>query len=412
VAVLYLDLDRLKAINDCLGHAAGDWFIQGFADRLRIFPGNQSMVARLGGDEFVVVPDQPMSIHAAESFADRLRGMVCDRLTMDGRTITRTVSIGVAAAMPGRDDGSDLLRRADEAVLASKRAGGNQITVSNDHSLKQLFRNDIELHLQGDIDNEALLLHYLPEVDLWTGAILAAEALVRWRHPSRGVLLPDSFIGMAESMNLAAELDRWVLRTACADFSGWRSRGVGRGAILRVNVSPLQLTTPGFVQMVAETMAEFGMADGSLCLEITERAMVHDIESATRTLAELKDVGVQTSIDDFGTGYAVLSHLKTLPIDTLKIDPRFVRDLGSNANDLAIVRAIIGLAEAFDLQLVAEGVETPAAALALMQHGCQRAQGYLFSRPIESSAMESLLASHYLPMPFLADSEALAEVIT
>jgi len=412
VAVLYMDLDRLKAINDCLGHAAGDWFIQGFADRLRICAGNQSMVARLGGDEFVVVPDQPMSIHAAESFADRLRGVLHDRLTIDGRTITRTVSIGVAAGMPGRDDDSDLLHRADEAVLASKRAGGNQITVSTDHSLKQLFRNDIELHLQGDIDNEALLLHYLPEVNLWTGAIVAAEALVRWRHPTRGVLLPDSFIGIAESMNLVAELDRWVLRTACAEFSGWRSRGVGRGAILRVNVSPLQLTTPGFVRMVAETMAEFGMADGSLCLEITERAMVHDIESTTRTLAELKDVGVQTSIDDFGTGYAVLSHLKTLPVDTLKIDPRFVRDLGSNVNDLAIVRAIIGLAEAFDLQLVAEGVETPAAALALMQHGCHRAQGYLFSRPIAGNAMESLLSSRYLPMPFLADSEALAKAIT
>jgi diguanylate cyclase (GGDEF)-like protein len=412
VAVLYMDLDRLKAINDCLGHAAGDWFIQGFADRLRACAGSHSMVARLGGDEFVVVPDQPMSIHAAESFADRLRGMVHDRLTIDGRTITRTVSIGVAAGMPGRDDDSDLLHRADEAVLASKRAGGNQITVSTDHSLKQLFRNDIQLHLQGDIDNEALLLHYLPEVNLWTGAIVATEALVRWRHPARGVLLPDSFIGIAESMNLVAELDRWVLRTACAEFSGWRSRGVGRGATLRVNVSPLQLTTPGFVRMVAEIMAEFGMADGSLCLEITERAMVHDIESTTRTLAELKDVGVQTSIDDFGTGYAVLSHLKTLPVDTLKIDPRFVRDLGSNVNDLAIVRAIIGLAEAFDLQLVAEGVETPAAALALMQHGCHRAQGYLFSRPIEGNAMESLLSSRYLPMPFLADSEALAKAIT
>ena len=412
VAVLYMDLDRLKAINDCLGHAAGDWFIQGFADRLRACAGSHSMVARLGGDEFVVVPDQPMSIHAAESFADRLRGMLHDRLTIDGRTITRTVSIGVAAGMPGRDDDSDLLHRADEAVLASKRAGGNQITVSTDHSLKQLFRNDIQLHLQGDIDNEALLLHYLPEVNLWTGAIVATEALVRWRHPARGVLLPDSFIGIAESMNLVAELDRWVLRTACAEFNGWRSRGVGRGAILRVNVSPLQLTTPGFVRMVAEIMAEFGMADGSLCLEITERAMVHDIESTTRTLAELKDVGVQTSIDDFGTGYAVLSHLKTLPVDTLKIDPRFVRDLGSNVNDLAIVRAIIGLAEAFDLQLVAEGVETPAAALALMQHGCHRAQGYLFSRPIAGNAMESLLSSRYLPMPFLADSEALAKAIT
>jgi diguanylate cyclase len=411
VAVLYIDLDRLKAINDALGHAAGDWYIQTFADRLNACAGSQSVVARIGGDEFVVVPDQPMTTHAAETFADRIRETVHDRLTIDGQTINRTVSIGVAAGMPGRDEVTELLRRADEAVLAAKRVGGNHIAVASDNSLKQRFRSDIEGHLKGDIDSDALLLDYLPEVDLWTGAIVAAEALVRWRHPDRGVLLPDSFIGVAESMNLASDLDRWVLRTACTEFSGWRSRGVGRDASLRVNMSPLQLTTPGFVRMVGETIAEFGMDDGSLCLEITERAAVHDIDSTARTLAQLKDVGVQTSIDDFGTGYAVLSHLKTLPVDTLKIDPRFVRNLGDNANDLAIVRAIIGLADAFDLQLVAEGVETPAAALALMQHGCRRAQGYLFSRPIAGDAMEALLSSRYLPMPFLADSEALVKAV-
>ena len=321
VALLYIDLDRLKAINDSLGHAAGDWYIQTFADRLSACAGSQSMVARIGGDEFVVIPDQPMTTHAAETFADRIRKTVHDRLTIDGQTINRTVSIGVAAGMPGRDQGTDLLRRADEAVLAAKRAGGNHVTVASDNSLKQRFRSDIEGHLKGDIDSDALLLDYLPEVDLWTGAIVAAEALVRWRHPDRGVLLPDSFIGVAESMNLVSDLDRWVLRTACAEFSGWRSRGVGRDASLRVNVSPLQLTTPGFVRMVGETIAEFGMDDGSLCLEITERAVVHDIENTARTLAQLKDVGAQTSIDDFGTGYAVLSHLKTLPVDTLKIDP-------------------------------------------------------------------------------------------
>jgi diguanylate cyclase len=408
VAILYIDLDRLKAINDCFGHTAGDWFIRRFAERLRACAGSRSMVARLGGDEFVVVPDQPMSIHAAESVADRLRVMVRDCLTIGDHTVITTVSIGVAAGEPGRDDGTDLLRRTDEAVLASKRAGGDQVSVAGDASLKRLFRNDVELHLQGDVDSEALLVHYLPEVDLWTGAIVAAEALVRWRHPARGLVLPDSFIGVAESMNLVGELDRWVLRNACADFSGWQSRGVGRGAILRVNVSPLQLATPGFVRLVGETLEEFGLDAGSLCLEITERAVVHDIESTTRTFAELKNVGVQTSIDDFGTGYAVLSHLKSLPIDTLKINPRFVRELGANTNDLAIVRAIIGLADAFNLQLVAEGVETPAAALALMQHGCHRAQGYLLSRPIASSAMESLLTSRYLPMPFLADSEAIS----
>ncbi len=411
VAVLYIDLDRLKAINDSLGHAAGDWFIKGFAERLKGCAGNQSMVARLGGDEFVVVPDQPMSAHDAQAFGDRIRNLVHDRLTIENQTITRTVSIGVAAGMPGRDDGTDLLRRADEAVLASKRAGGNRITVASDNSLKQLFRNDIEMHRQGDIDSNALLLDYLPEVDLWTGAVVAAEALVRWRHPERGVLLPDSFMGVAESMNLADDLDRWVLRTACADFSSWRARGVGQDAVLRVNISPLQLTMPGFVRMVAETSEEFGMNDGTLCLEITERALVHDTENTARTLMALRDVGVQTSIDDFGSGYAVLSHLKTLPVDTLKIDPRFVRELGTNADDLAIIRAIIGLAEAFDLQLVAEGVETPAAALALMQYGCRRAQGYLFSRPVSGDAMESLLALRGMPMPFLGDREALAKAV-
>jgi diguanylate cyclase (GGDEF)-like protein len=411
VAIVYIDLDRLKAINDSFGHAAGDWFIKSFADRLSTCAGPASMVARLGGDEFVVIPDQPMSAHAAELFAEQIRTMMHDRPTVAGQKITRTVSIGVAAGMPGRDEGADLLRRADEAVLASKRAGGDRVTLASDNSLKQLFRSDIELHLQGDIDKDALLLHYLPEVDLWTGAIVATEALVRWRHPARGVLLPDTFIGVAESMNLAGKLDQWVLRTACTDFSAWRSRGVGQGALLRVNISPMQLTRPGFVRLVADTIDEFGMDDGSLCLEITERAVVQDIESTARTLSELKDIGVQTSIDDFGTGYAVLSHLKSLPVDTLKIDPRFVRDLGKNTDDLAIVRAIIGLADAFGLQLVAEGVETPAAALALMQHGCRRAQGYLFSRPITGSAMETLLSSRWMAMPFLADEDALTKAV-
>ena len=228
VPMLYIDLDRLKAINDCFGHTVGDWFIQIFAERLRTSAGNPSMIARLGGDEFVVVPDRPMPIDTAELLADQLLTAVRERLSIGGHTITRTVSIGVAVGVPGRDDGTDLLHRADEAVMAAKRAGGNQVAVSDDISLKRLFRNDIELHLQGDIDSQALLLHYLPEVDLRSGAIVAAEALVRWQHPTRGLLLPDSFIGIAESMDLAGELGRWVLRNACAEFSGWRSRGVGR----------------------------------------------------------------------------------------------------------------------------------------------------------------------------------------
>jgi diguanylate cyclase (GGDEF)-like protein len=408
VPVLYLDLDRLKSINDYLGHSAGDWFIRTFAEQLRIKAGPGSMTARLGGDEFVVVPDRPMSIETAEKTADELCVTLRDRMALGGHMITRTVSVGVAVGMPGRDNSSDLLHRADEAVLTAKRAGGNHVAVSSDDmSLQRLFRNDIELHLSGEIDSDSLLLHYLPEVDLWTGAIVATEALVRWRHPTWGLLLPESFIGVAESANLGGELGRWVMRSACADFSRWRSHGVGQNATLRINVSPAQLVTRGFVSDVADTIDEFGIDGDSVCLEITERAVVRDIETTRRTLEELKEVGVQIAIDDFGTGYAVLSHLKSLPVDTLKIDTSFVRDLGTSTRDLAIVRAIIGLAEAFGLQLVAEGVETPAAALTLMRHGCHRAQGYLLSRPLPGNAMESLLSSRWMPMPFLADSQAL-----
>jgi diguanylate cyclase (GGDEF)-like protein len=407
VAVFYLDLDRLKPINDYLGHTAGDWFIRMFAQRIEECAGSESMIARLGGDEFVVIPDRPMSSEDAEAFARRLSAMLCDRLTIGGHVISRTVSIGLAMGAPGTDNCADLLRRADEAVLTAKRAGGNQTAVSTDDmSLKRAFRNDIELHLQGDIESEGLILHYLPEVDLWTGAVVGAEALVRWRHPVWGLLLPDAFIGVAESTNLAAELGRWVMRSACAEFSGWRANGVGQGAMLRINVSPIQLISRGFVESVADTIGEFGIDAESVCLEITERAVVHDIDTTRKTLAELKDVGVQIAIDDFGTGYAVLSHLKSLPVDMLKIDAGFVRDVGTNAGDLAIVRAIIGLAEAFGLEVVAEGVETPAAALTLMQHGCHRAQGFLLSRPLPGDAMEALLSARWMPMPFLADRES------
>jgi diguanylate cyclase (GGDEF)-like protein len=412
VSVLYLDLDRLKSINDCWGHAAGDWFIQVFAERLRMAAG-KSMTARIGGDEFVVVPDRAMSLKTAEAFAQQLRTKLCPPIAIGDDSIVPAVSIGVAAGIPGRGDAADLLNRADEAVLAAKHAGGDQVAATTGQmSLKHELRKDIELRLRDDIDGEALLLHYLPEVDLWSGAILAAEALVRWQHPERGLLLPGAFIGVVESSNLAVELGRWVMRSACADLSRWRSRGVGSNAMLRINVSPLQLAGRGFVRSVAETIEEFGIDAGSLCLEITERAVVHDIESTRRTLAELKEVGVQIAIDDFGTGYAVLSHLKSLPVDALKIDAGFVRDLGSNANDLAIIRAIIGLAEAFNLQLIAEGVETASAAKTLMQHGCHRAQGFLFSRPIPRRAMETLLSTGSMSMPFFANRDALAEAVT
>jgi diguanylate cyclase (GGDEF)-like protein len=403
VALLFFDLDRLKAINDYLGHTAGDWFIRVLAERLRETDEEPSLIARLGGDEFVVVPAAPVDAANAEALAIRLQSTLSERVAIDGEMLTRTVSIGIALGLPGRDTTSDLLRRADQAVLTAKGAGGNKVAVfSDDMSLKSEFRNDIELHLQSVIENGSLVLHYLPEVNMRTGEILAAEALVRWQHPTRGLLSPDSFIGVAESINLAGELGRWVMRAACAEFARWHSHGVGLDAVLRINVSPVQLVTDGFVDTVAGIIEEFGLDGGSVCLEITESVVVQDIETTRITLAGLKEVGVQVAIDDFGTGYSVLSHLKSLPVDTLKIDKGFVRDLGSNAGDLAIVRAIIALAEAFGLQLVAEGVETEAAALTLLRHGCQRAQGFLLSRPIVGTEMEALLAKGRISVDFSA----------
>ena len=408
VAVLYLDVDRLKSINDYFGHAAGDVYLGVFAERLQASMGGLGTFGRIGGDEFLVIPERAMLTETAESVAHRLRTTLCGPLKIGDDVITPSVSIGMALGRPGRDKTADLLRRADEAALTAKRAGGNQVAVcTDDISRNVVFRNDIELHLQAGIDSDALLLHYLPEVDLLTREILGAEALVRWRHPTRGLLLPDSFIGVAESTNLAGELGRWVMRSACAEFSRWRSHGVGQNITLRINVSPSELVMPGFVRTVADIIDEFGINADSVCLEITERAVVRDIETTRRTLAELKEVGVQIAIDDFGTGYAVLSYLKSLPVDTLKIDSGFVRDLDTNTSDLAIVRSILVLAEAFGLQLVAEGVETPAAALTLIEHGCHRAQGFLFSRPVAGENMESLLSKRRLPMTCFAN-EALS----
>ncbi len=404
VSALFLDLDRLKVVNDHLGHDAGDRFIKSFADLIREAVGNSGVIARFGGDEFVVVPNAPMDVEGAEAFAQKLQHAVHKHVTIDGEILTRTVSIGVASAVPGRENASELLRRTDQAVVSAKSSGGSEVAAfSPEMSERYAIRNDIELHLEGtiDSDNGALVLHYLPEFDMRNGEVLGAEALIRWQHPTRGLLMPESFIGVVESINLAGKLGRLVIRTACAQFIDWRSRGVGDHAVLRVNVSPVQLVADGIVETVAATLDEFSLEPSAVCLEITETVLVQDIDATRKTLNRLKDIGVQIAIDDFGTGYSALAYLKSLPVDTLKIDRSFVRDLGTDAGDLAIVRSIMALADAFNLSVVGEGVETIAAARALLGLGCFRAQGFLLSRPLEGAAMEQLLAKHFVPLASL-----------
>jgi diguanylate cyclase (GGDEF)-like protein len=391
VAALVVDLDRLKVINDHLGHTAGDRLIEAVARRLSSATGESGIVARFGGDEFAVVPSASMDAEAAEVLAQRLHDGLQGRLVIDGELFRVTVSIGIAIAEPGHHS-FDLLGRADEAMLAAKTAGGNQTVVFREQMLeRRTLRSDVELHLQDVIEDDGLVLHYLPEVDLRSGEVLGVEALVRWPHPTRGLLPPGSFIGLAESVNLAGALGRWVLQTACRHFADWRADGLAEHVLLRINVSPVQLVSADFASTVGPILDEFGIAGSSVCFEFRESVVVQDFEAASSTLADLHALGINLAIDDFGTGYSVLQHLKSLPVDTIKIDGQFVSDLGVNPDDGAIVQSIMGLADAFGLEVVAEGVETAAAARLLLQYGCHRAQGYLFSPPISSDATKELL---------------------
>ncbi len=402
VALLFLDLDRLKAMNDFLGHAAGDEFLRFLANRLRGGVRSGDLVARLGGDEFVVALHAPADTFDAMVAAERMLELANESVNIGGQSVSRSVSIGVAVASPHDTTVAQILLFADQAALAAKANGGNEIVLFTDEMRTQNeVRADIELHLRAAIGDGSLVLHYQPEIDLRSGAILGAEALVRWRHPTRGLLHPDSFIGIAEATNLAGDLGRWVLAAACRQLAEWRAEMPDRRVFLRVNVSPAELISVDFVDRVAEVLHNEGIPGGEVCLEITEHVFVRDIDRALVTLRGLKSIGVQVAIDDFGTGYSSFAQLKALPVDALKIDRGFVTDLGSSADDLAIVESIVGLAEAFGLELVAEGVQTPLAARTLRGLGCFRAQGYLFGRPVPADQMHDLIEQGSIDLPSL-----------
>ena len=394
VAALIIDLDRLKALNDFLGHGAGDDFIRGISKRMRDQTDPRDVIARLGGDEFVVVPALPMSAERAEREAERLRQLIGERYAIGGEKVSRSVSIGVAVGIPGESSVSDLLRQADQALLAAKAAGGNGTAMFNEEMRSHYaLRDDIELNLRDAVRDDALVLHYQPEVDLRTGKVLAVEALVRWQHPTRGLLLPGTFIEVAEATNLAGELGRWVIRKACQQLAEWKAQGLAKDLVMRINVSPVQLVSLEFVGSVAALLEEFDLPGCAICLEITEHVVVQDMVRTRVTLEGLRKIGVAVAIDDFGTGYSSLSHLKALTVSALKVDQGFVRRLGHDENDLAIVKSIVGLASSFGLEIVAEGVETEIAAQTLIGLGCFRAQGFLLSRPVPADWITDLFVS-------------------
>lgn len=396
VAILLMDLDRLKAMNDFLGHAAGDHFLHSMATRLQEAVGPDDFVARLGGDELVVVLAAPTSVAAAMRAARTLREVMTTPVHVGEAELSRTVSIGVAVCEPGQCTVSEVLGQADQAVIAAKVHGGNGIVAFTEQMRTDNdARTDIELHLRVAIAHGQLVLHYQPQIDLITGALVGAEALVRWQHPTRGLLQPDSFVGVAELTNLSGELGRWVLNAACDQLKVWQSEFGVRDFRLGINVSPAQLITSDLVEDVAAALHANGVAARNIVLEITETAVVADPHRARETLAALTNLGVHLAIDDFGTGYSSFAQLKTLPVQTLKIDRGFVTNVAHNRDDLAIVRSIIGLATSFGLQTMAEGVETAEAAAVLVELGCHQAQGYLISRPVPADELRPFFAVDY-----------------
>lgn len=401
VGVLFLDLDRLKALNDFLGHRAADAYLCRIAQRLSEGNDPRDMVARLGGDEFVIVLADPASFEEVEARAEAMQRTIGVSVSLDGQMVGRGVSVGVVLGQPGEVTSLALVSRADQAMMVAKRQGGNGIGVFTEDMNEEVERRAlIELNLRTSIDDAHLKLDYQPEIDLRTGAILGVEALVRWNHPVLGELQPGEFIEVAESTNLAGELGQWVMRTACARLAAWKRKIPGLQLVMSVNVSPVQLVTLDFDASVKDTLEHFGLRGSELCLEITENVVVADLQRTRATLGRLERLGVRIAIDDFGTGYSSLAHLKSLPVDTLKIDKVFVQNLHRSESDRVIVDSIVGLASSFGLDVVAEGVETVGPVKYLLDVGCSRAQGFLLSVPKCPEEMEAMLEAGRIELPW------------
>ena len=416
VGLLFVDLDRFKAVNDSLGHAAGDQVLAQAADRLRRVVRDADTVARFGGDEFVVVAEHLTGDGGAVDLAKRILAALADPITVGGLDIVVTASIGIALADPpaigrpppgastaaGRhkDDRAPasrdrtpaaevLLHHADMAMYQAKARGRNCWQI---HDRAATGHTVDRLRLLGDLRHAlthgGLRLHYQPRVDLRTGAVMGYEALVRWQHPRLGLLGPNTFIALAEDSGLIRELGGWVLREACRQAAEWHAHDPDRRPLeIAVNLSAHQLGDPHLTALVADILTRTGLDPETLTLEVTETAIMNDADTALGVLHALKDLGVRLAIDDFGTGYCSLVYLKRFPVDELKVDRSFVDGLGRDTEDTAIVTAIVQLAGAVGVQVVAEGVETDEQRYALLALGCRLAQGYLFAPPLPAAQL-------------------------
>ena len=393
VAILFLDLDGFKEVNDSLGHAAGDVLLRQVADRLRDTVVAPHTVARLGGDEFAVIVEAADPRAEAEAVAVRILAALDEPFAVDGRELHVGAGIGLAC---GTDAGDieQLQRNADLAMYRAKDAGGG-VFAAYDPKMHNAVMQRLELatDLRRAIERHELVLHYQPTVDLRTGEIAGFEALVRWNHPVRGMVPPLDFIGVAESTGLIVPLGRWVLAEACRQAVAW-----DRPVKMAVNVSVRQFEAGDLEATVAEVLAETGLPADRLCLEMTESVLLTDSEENLARIVRLKSLGVLLAMDDFGTGFSSLAYLRRFPMDVLKVDRSFVDRLGREAEDDALVRTIVGLGRRFGMVTVAEGIEDVSQWEALREMGCDLAQGFYLSRPLPAEQAGRLLAGG-LPVP-------------
>ena len=393
IALLFLDLDRFKPINDSLGHAAGDELLRIVGERLRSVLRVSDIASRLGGDEFVVLLARILKPTDVAIVAEKVVKAISAPVHLSGHEVSPGLSVGIAVYPNDGETPETLIANADAAMYEAKQQGNNSYRYfTSDMNRASIERIELERDLKRACDQEEFILHYQPIVVGETGRIVGAEALVRWAHPSRGLVSPAEFIPAAEETGLIARIGEWVLEQACRQASNWLDQGLDLGHI-SVNVSPRQFSRGDFHQLVGDALDASGLAGPRLNLEITESCLIGDVEAAKRTLLDLRDLGVRVSLDDFGTGFSSLSALKRLPIDRLKIDRCFVVDAASDRDGAAIIRAIIALAGSLGLETVAEGVETEEQLAFMLEHGCPTIQGFYFSPAIEAAAFGELLKS-------------------
>ena len=412
-AVLFIDLDRFKLVNDSLGHACGDQFLIGIAQKLSQCLRSSDTVARLGGDEFTILLDGTKSITDATRIGDRILAALAKPLQLGDRNLFSSASIGITMSAPHYHQANELLRDADIAMYRAKSGGkGRYAIFDQDMHAETLELLQIESDLRSALKQELFTLHYQPIVNLKTGALAGFESLVRWQHPQRGLVMPNDFIPIAEDTGLIVELGEWVLRESCRQLSYWQEHHpTAKDLIISVNLAGHQLKESNLADVIDQILEETGLEGSSLKLELTESILVENIDVIIGTLTYLRGRNIQLSIDDFGTGYSSLSYLHRFPVSTLKIDRAFIDLMMDDTENFEIVRTIRTLAHSLGMEVVAEGIETDEQLSILVSLGCELGQGYYFSKPVTAYEAASMIRrptdwQHNPPETLRTDAQA------